>query len=392
MKKILSLALAIIILSVFTDTYAYAAVAKPLVKATTSIKSEYKPGDIVAFNVSAANFGTKRVQYRIITSAPGKTTDTGYGKLTYIGKGSYPVRIPVQATGTYTVSVFVRRAGVNVSYDNYIKLTFKVVKPVNATISAADPAYDINNLRANANFRVKVAEDVNWVPANTLGKPSMTINEMKKIIGSTPEVLRDKIKTVYDVIMYIRLSDYKSGGDNRKEYRNNIEVEIPETGEESIITNDGNCASITALANYLLDGDYQEIGMIQYNRISGGHVLNYVKLNDKYYAIDYTHYRNDMLDSTAVESGNINDYYKSDIVAGNIHEMNDMKSYVTYIRDKYNEVPEFLAMYQAANPSRVGSRRIYSDGRALYFPKELNFNVLYYNPNDNLVVNFIDGL
>jgi len=73
--------------------------------------------------------------------------------------------------------------------------------------------YDIEALIYNANFRVKVAEGVNWVPVNALGKPNMTSAEIEAL-GKDHEKLKDMLNALYDVIQYIQLADFIDANDN----------------------------------------------------------------------------------------------------------------------------------------------------------------------------------
>ena len=55
----------------------------------------------------------------------------------------------------------------------------------------------------------------------------------------------------------------------------------------------GNCGSCANLANYLLDGDYEEVGYVDqayYPGEGGSHVYTYVRHQGKYYILDYSWY------------------------------------------------------------------------------------------------------
>jgi hypothetical protein len=60
-----------------------------------------------------------------------------------------------------------------------------------------------------------------------------------------------------------------------------------------IAENLGNCGSMANLANFLLEGDYEEIGFVlhsYYPGNGGGHVYNYIKYGGKYYIVDFSDY------------------------------------------------------------------------------------------------------
>jgi len=143
--------------------------------------------------------------------------------------------------------------------------------------------YDTETLRYNANFRVKVAEGVSWVPVNTLGKPNMTSEEIEAL-GNDPERLKEKLNTLYEVIQYIQVAGFRSADDNVRIDEEGISWEHHKPGEMAIITNEGCCATISNLLNFILEGDYEEVGFIAYSQSNGGgHVFNYIKHNNLYY-------------------------------------------------------------------------------------------------------------
>ena len=54
-----------------------------------------------------------------------------------------------------------------------------------------------------------------------------------------------------------------------------------------------NCGASANLANYLLEGDYEEIGFIlhaYYIGDGGGHVYNYIRYEGSYYIVDFSWY------------------------------------------------------------------------------------------------------
>ena len=255
----------------------------------------------------------------------------------------------------------------------------------------APSEYDTETLRYNANFRVKVAEGVNWVPVNTLGKPNMTAEEIEAL-GRDPEKLREKLNTLYDVIQYIQVADFRDADDNIWINDDDMSWEHHKPGEMAIITNEGCCATISNLMNFLLEGNYEEVGFIAYSQSdAGGHVFNYIEHNNLYYFIDLTHYRNDFM-CTAVEDGTLASYYASDYIAGNVHEAIRIEDYVEYCRDDYNDPPELFSLYMANNCLPISP---VNDGTLLeiIYPessKEI-VKIVYDKPNDNMQYSFKKG-
>jgi hypothetical protein len=255
----------------------------------------------------------------------------------------------------------------------------------------APSEYDTETLRYNANFKVKVAEGVNWVPANTLGKPNITAEEIEALDGD-PEQLKENLNTLYDVIQYIQVADFRSAHDNIRIDEDGISWEHHKPGEMAIITNEGCCATISNLMNFLLEGDYGEVGFIAYLQSDGsGHVFNYIKYNNLYYFIDLTHYRNDFM-CTAVEDGTLASYYDSDFIAGNVHETVKIEDYVKYYRDNSNDPSELWSLYMAKNCLPIGS---VNDGILLemVYPESSKgrVKIVYDDPNDNIQYSFKKG-
>lgn len=255
--------------------------------------------------------------------------------------------------------------------------------------------YDTETLRYNANFSVKVADGVNWVPVNTLGKPNMTSEEIEAL-GRDPEKLKEKLNTLYAVIQYIQVADFRSADDNIRIEESGISWQHQKPGEMAIITNEGCCATISNLLNFLLEGDYEEVGFIAYSQSDGGgHVFNYIEHNNLYYFVDLTHYRNDFM-CTAVEDGTLASYYATDYIAGNVHEAARVEDYVKYCRDNYNNPPELFSLHMAKNSLPIGEFiSPVNDGTLLemVYPessKEI-VKIVYDDPNDNIQYSFVKG-
>lgn len=255
----------------------------------------------------------------------------------------------------------------------------------------APSEYDTETLRYNANFKVKVAEGVNWVPANTLGKPNITAEEIEAL-GRDPDKLKEKLNTLYDVIQYIQVADFRSADDNIRIEESGISWQHQKPGEMAIITNEGCCATISNLLNFLLEGDYEEVGFIAYSQSDGGgHVFNYIEHNNLYYFVDLTHYRNDFM-CTAVEDGTLASYYASDFIAGNVHEAVRIEDYVKYCRDNYNDPPELFSLHMAKNSLPIASVNDETLLEMVYpeSSKEI-VKIVYDDPNYNIQYSFKKG-
>lgn len=110
---------------------------KPQIKLNVGPLKEYKPGDKATLKVSAPNYSGK-VQYRVIVFNQTKKTNFElfkaykgyYNSAAISGKTLSTLTIPLAEAGTYSVSIYVKRNGANVSYDTYIKtINFTVKRP-----------------------------------------------------------------------------------------------------------------------------------------------------------------------------------------------------------------------------------------------------------------------
>ena len=124
-----------------------------------------------------------------------------------------------------------------------------------------------------------------------LGGVTLTAEEAKALVGAAPEVVQEKVKTAADVLMYMLAAQT---GDthgclctNVGEYTWHWNISAKEVMSLGL----GNCGSCANLANYLLDGDYEEVGYMDqayYPGNGGSHVYTYILHEGKYYIIDYS--------------------------------------------------------------------------------------------------------
>ena len=100
-----------------------------------------------------------------------------------------------------------------------------------------------------------------------------------------------------------QISDFRAADDNVRIPESGINWEHHKPGYYAVLTNEGCCATDSNWLNYILRGDYEEVGyMATSQRDGGGHIFNYIKHEGFYYFIDLTHYRASDY-NTAVENG-----------------------------------------------------------------------------------------
>lgn len=257
--------------------------------------------------------------------------------------------------------------------------------------------YDISTLKYNADYEIPVTNGVNWVPLNTLGQPNTSIRELMDLYRdysvSDPERIKKEIDSLYEAITYIKVSNKKMGNVvNINILENNIRWEHHMPGQVSIYDEETNCASSSNLLRYLLEDDYDEVGYIMYSHSNaGGHVFNYIKDNDKIYIIDATKYSNNF-NLSAIENGNINNYYNSDYILGNLHVVDDIQDYVNYMLANFSNPPSLISWYTAENCLPISSD-VKKDTVDIRLPNSYwgKINILFDKKNDGMKYTFIPG-
>lgn len=241
--------------------------------------------------------------------------------------------------------------------------------------------YNTKNLRNNARFEVKVADGVWWVPANSLGKTRYSDEEIAEMVNLSPEEKQAMISNLYEAIQLFQVSNYSSVQTNKRIYnqKTRIDWELHIDGYNAVRVNAGNCAGDTAWLNYILSGDYEEMGCIGWIGLDGGHVINYIKQDGYYYFIDMTHYRIEDLHS-AVEDGNLESYHHSDFIQGNIHKAKSPEAFVDYCRESWKKSKRqncLYYMHAEERPCNIGAGL----GNIDFFPQNMEniINVVYYD-------------
>ena len=255
---------------------------------------------------------------------------------------------------------------------------------------AGDDGRDLETLRYDADYSIKVADGVYWVPVRSLGKSDYTNAQMQSILTDTPEEKQAEIDTLYEALQLYQIGAFSASDDNIRIGENGIDWEYHKPGYHAVRTNQGCCATDSNWLRYILDGDYDEVGYMAISQRDGsGHIFNYIKMDGWYYFIDLTHYRTDWV-ATAVESGNLNDYYSSDFVLGNLHRVRSVKDYVNYIQSAFNDPPGLIFLYTAENCLNLDSVRSGSTITITYEKVPgVDVQIVYDDPDDMLEYAFV---
>lgn len=250
---------------------------------------------------------------------------------------------------------------------------------------SSDRGQDLLTLRHDAEFEMGVAEGVSWVPVNMLGKSGYSNEEIFQMVRESPEVKQREIHTLYEALQLYQISGFAASDDNVRLQENGINWEHHKPGYYAVATNNGCCATSANWLNYILAGDYEEVGYIATSQRDGnGHIYNYIYHNGWYYFIDLTHYRTDWI-ATAVEDGNPDSYYNTDFILGNCHKAKSVRAYVDYVQSTFNDPPGLMFRYTAPDCLAVDSRGSRDSVTIVYeADPQVEIEVIYDDPGDNL--------
>ena len=126
-----------------------------------------------------------------------------------------------------------------------------------------------------------------------LGGTTLTAEEAYALVDAEPEVVKEQVKTAADVLMYMPAAQIGDNGGCYCDDWGGFTWHSNYTAKTVMEKKLSNCGASANLANYLLEGDYEEIGFINhayYPGNGGGHVYNYIKYQGAYYIVDFSWY------------------------------------------------------------------------------------------------------
>ena len=126
-----------------------------------------------------------------------------------------------------------------------------------------------------------------------LGGITLTPDEARALVDAQPEVVKEQVKTAADLLMYMLAANIQECDgcycDNWDGYTWHTNMNARQVMQTRL----GNCGSCANLANYLLEGDYEEVGYMDHALFpgsGGSHVYNYIFHEGKYYVLDFSWY------------------------------------------------------------------------------------------------------
>ena len=204
---------------------------------------------------------------------------------------------------------------------------------------------DTINLRHNAKFKTKVFENVHWVPITALGETDYTNEQFKRqILVLSGKDCLSKINTLYEAIQLLQLGDFEARDDNILIEEDGETWEYHTSGKDAFFNNGGCCASVASWLCFVLNDKYDEIGLMSTSPLTGnGHVLNYIKQDNKFYIVDPYAMVNAHASYVVSETGLKSDFVRSKIMTCGLFEVENLSDFANlYARRHYFTSPEFL--------------------------------------------------
>ena len=201
-----------------------------------------------------------------------------------------------------------------------------------------------------------------------LGGVTLTPDEARALVKADPEEVQAAVKTAADVLMYMLAARIEDCGGDRTSEVDGRYWHYNMTAQEVMASRTGNCGASANLARYLLDGDYDEVGIIlqvYYPGDGGGHVYNYILQDGKYTIIDYSWYI-------------FSDYRtENDFPARRMTGLNSLESAVTKCRQLYGGVSLLLAHKTTGRhyPNIFGDES--GMGNVYVIPEGVDYTLLY---------------
>ena len=249
---------------------------------------------------------------------------------------------------------------------------------------------DIENLRHDAEFQMILADGVWWVPVSVLGTSRYTNREIAEMVEHSPEQKQEEISTLYEAIQLYKISGYTYTRDNTYVWDGDNRWENHKPGRDSVRTNTGCCAAEANWLNYILNGDYEQMGFLAYCIIDDeGHAFNYIYKDGYYYFVDLTGYVADTK-LNALENGYPASYQNSGTLTGNLIKAKSPEVFVKYYVDMKLNAPNLFFLYQAEDMPPTSGTEIEGRQIAIY-PEGIDIKVIEGKNPEEMGLQFMAG-
>lgn len=197
-----------------------------------------------------------------------------------------------------------RKNGYYIKYRDVSKNTMAEIE------RALTPGYaSIGYLRVDEKPKIKLPK--------ALSGATMSYEEIMELAHLSPKEKADRVKTVEDALLLFRAMGVSYGGGDLSCQAIDGDVwHFNSVAQKALQKPEQDCGESSNSLRYLLDGDYDEVGIISCtwaNGEGGGHVFNYIYTGGKYYVVDFTSYTNDNYNPNAkavIELNSLDDFTK----------------------------------------------------------------------------------
>lgn len=119
--------------------------------------------------------------------------------------------------------------------------------------------------------------------------PTLSKTQVEELIGKDIDTVSAALKTFGDVMYYFALGGYEVGNGDFDVSDGKHNWTFNQGPQTVFNANEGNCGGTSGIVARLLQGDYDEVGILTMTssvEMGGGHVINYIKDGDSCYVFD----------------------------------------------------------------------------------------------------------
>lgn len=239
--------------------------------------------------------------------------------------------------------------------------------------------YNIKNLIYDADFEVKLCNDLYWVPLNELGKTRKTNNSFDKFENYNLSYIQSQISCVYEAVQYLNYIGFSENKDVTIMSNNGVDWVYHSTGIEAIKNSYGICTSVASAMKYLCEEAYEYIGYLLFVRPDTSyHILCYIQQNNQYYIFDPSAYVYGSIEDIIPETGNKKDM-QGRLFTSICFRTSNLRHFVKFYQRilLYKNIHfVFIDLYHRKDC--INKMAIIKTEKAVsvYFPPEFDFNVI----------------
>lgn len=254
---------------------------------------------------------------------------------------------------------------------------------------------DIGKYSNSIQFETEVYPGVYWMPINSLGKSRYTNDEIKEISKLPIEEQRDKIDSLYEAIQLFQISNFKGVFDNENHWVSDNELwQVHKDLEQSVVSNEGCCATDTNWLSYFIREKYDSIGSFCYaNEDGNGHITTYIKKDEYFYFIDMMMCRSDSQQYLCCENGVLSDLLSQEW-AGFLYRCKNPRDFckfnISRFKSKSRDIPYCFYIRKTDCVKLTGVR--FRDGGVTFLvPKNENPDIVYLCDSSKSDIVFADA-